>query len=108
MVQRQQQRRSLYPHLILANQASIRGILAESAQSDRAASPSKSKFYVASVPSADAAGTYSTPFHVKVGCNIQINCGGDQAEPATSSSSGGGDPLDGFSITNPSLADFRE
>ena len=72
---RQRQRRSLYPHLILVGQTSIRSILAESSQIDP--SSSKSKFYVASsshhVPSPDANNCYPTPFHVKVGCNIQIN-----------------------------------
>ena len=89
------QRRSLFPSLILVNQASIKNILASGETSvDQDSVNSKSRFYV---PEAPVPVDCSGPFHVKIACNVNISASNTSAEDVSHS----------FSALNPSLADLR-
>lgn len=99
-------RRFLYPSLILVNQTSIKNMTSN----DNSDQESKSKFYVSpsnhaeKSTNSDNTHTFHTPFHAKIGCNIQLTndtMNGDGHATIT-------DPaISAISILNPNLLDLR-
>ena len=123
------QRRSIYPHLILTNQASIRAITTPepaASQSDGTL-PSKSKFYLSPTHqvnntiysngnptnTSNSESSYIAPFHVKIGVNIQLTTGSKanrelvkETSPITNNAIDPANLTNTF-VLNPNIGDLR-
>ena len=95
-----QQRKPIYPLLILANQASIKNIIAND-NSGSVEQSSRSTFYVPSTNQtqnghSQSSNHHTTPFHVKIGFCIQSGVDSNSTET-----------INDYMITNPRISGLR-